>query len=144
MTRKILPFDRTLGPITTRQIELVRATFAQVEPIAEIAARLFYDRLFALDPKLRALFKGDIREQGRKLMALLKVAANSLRNLDKLVPALEALGRRHATYGVKDADYPMVGSALLWTLKEGLGGAFTSEVEDAWAAAYALLSKVMQ
>jgi len=136
--------DRTLGPITSRQIELVQASFSQVEPIAEAAARLFYDRLFALDPKLRALFKGDLREQGRKLMALLKVAVNGLRNLDKLVPAVEALGRRHATYGVKDADYEKVGSALTWTLKKGLGSEFTSEVEDAWEGAYALLSKVMQ
>jgi len=105
---------------------------------------MFYDRLFVLDPKLRALFKGDMREQGRKLMTLLKMAVNGLRNLERLVPSVEALGRRHVAYGVKDADYAVVGSALLWTLKEGLGAGFTSEVEAAWAAVYETLSTVMQ
>jgi hemoglobin-like flavoprotein len=133
----------TSGPITQRQIELVQSTFAKVEPIADVAAKLFYDRLFTLDPKLRPLFKGDIKEQGRKLMSLLKVAVHGLRNIEKLAPAVEALGQRHATYGVKDADYATVASALLWTLKEGLGEAFTAEVQDAWAAVYTVLAGVM-
>jgi len=132
-----------MSEITERQIELVQTTFAQVEPIADAAAKMFYDRLFVLDSNLRALFKGDMREQGRKLMAILKVAVNGLRNLDKLVPAVEALGQRDATYGVKDADYAVAASALLSPLKEGLGDGFTSEVEAAWTAVYQTLANVM-
>ena len=104
---------------------------------------MFYDRLFVLDPKLRALFKGDMREQGRKLMTLLKMAVNGLRNLERLVPSIEALGRRHVAHGVKDADYAVAASALLSPLKEGLGDGFTSEVEAAWTAVYQTLANVM-
>ena len=130
--------------MTPEQIALVRASFAQVLPIADAAAALFYDRLFALDPSLRPLFRGDLAAQGRALMGLLRVAVHGLDRLDQLVPAVQALGRRHAGYGVKDEHYATVASALLWTLEQGLGAAFTPATRAAWAAAYTLLATVMQ
>lgn len=130
--------------MTPAQIALVQQTFDQVKPIAGVAAGLFYNRLFELDPALRPMFRGDMEEQGRKLMQMLSVAVAGLTRLDTLVPAVEALGRRHAGYGVKDEHYATVGAALLWTLGQGLGEAFTPEVEAAWATAYGLLSHVMQ
>ena len=89
------------------------------------------------------LFRGDMTEQGRKLMATLGVAVSSLRNLDKIIPTVQALGANHASYGVKDADYQTVASALLWTLEQGLGAAFTPEVKEAWTATYMILAGVM-
>jgi hemoglobin-like flavoprotein len=50
----------------------------------------------------------------------------------------------HRRYGVRDADFDTVGEALLWALKQGLGTAFTPEVREAWATAYALVSDVMR
>ena len=136
--------DKNQGPLSAIQVRLVQSTFAKVEPIAEQAAKLFYDRLFELDPSLRPLFKGDMEEQGRKLMALLKVAVNGLDKLDKIVPAVRALGERHASYGVQDSHYDTVGTALLWTLEQGLGDAFTEPVRDAWAETYTLVADVMK
>lgn len=130
--------------MTPAQIALVQQTFEQVKPIADVAADLFYNRLFELDPSLRPLFRGDMQEQGRKLMQMLSVAVAGLTRLDTLVPAVEALGRRHVGYGVKDEHYATVGAALLWTLGQGLGNAFTPDVEAAWATAYGVLSSVMQ
>lgn len=115
-----------------------------MEPIAEQAAKLFYDRLFALDPALKPLFKGDLVEQGRKLLATLKVAVNGLTKLDKIVPVVRDLGARHAGYGVRDGHYDTVGAALLWILEQGLGDAFTEEVRNAWAATYSLVADVMK
>ncbi len=86
-------------------------------PIADAAATLFYGRLFDLDPKLETLFKGDMVEQGRKLMQMLGVAVNSLDRLEQVLPAVNALGARHARYGVREKDYDTVGRALIWTLK---------------------------
>jgi hemoglobin-like flavoprotein len=123
---------------------LVQKTFALVAPIADKAAALFYDRLFELDPTLKSLFKIDLREQGGKLMQMIGLAVNELDALDELVPMVEALGRRHASYGVKDRDYDTVGSALLWTLQQGLGAAFTPEVKSAWTAVYQLLASTMK
>ena len=129
--------------MTPRQKFLVQQSFGAVAPIAEAAAGLFYDRLFVLDPSLRRLFRGNMVEQGRHLMTTLAVAVRGLDNLEALIPAVQALGRRHIGYGVRDEHYATVGEALLWTLEQGLGEAFTPEVRAAWAAAYELLSTTM-
>lgn len=130
--------------MTPRQKLLVQTTFAQVAPIAETAAMLFYNRLFELDPALRPLFTSDITEQGRKLMQTLAVAVAGLDDLDALVPAVRALGKRHVGYGVRDSHYETVAVALLWTLEAGLGDAFTPEVRDAWATVYWILADTMK
>ena len=126
------------------QITLVQNSFKHVEPISEIAAGLFYDRLFEIDPSLRPMFKGDIKEQGRLLMQMLSIVVKGLNRLDTILPAIEDLGRCHVTYGVKEEHYDKVGAALLWTLDKGLGEAFTPEVEAAWTAAYGLLAGTMK
>jgi hemoglobin-like flavoprotein len=126
------------------QIELVQSSFARVEPIADTAAALFYTRLFELDPSLRLMFKGNMAEQGKKLMTTLKVVVNGLTRLEALVPAVQALGRRHARYGVTDEHYDTVAEALLWTLQQGLGEYFTPDVAAAWCAAYGILADVMK
>ncbi|MCI0395955.1 MAG: globin domain-containing protein [Chloroflexi bacterium] len=128
----------------TRQITLVQSSFAMVAPIADQAADLFYARLFQLDPSLRGLFPSDMREQKGKLMHMLAVAVRGLNRIDELVPAVQLLGRRHAGYGVKPEHYATVGAALLWTLEQGLGEAFTQEVWEAWVAVYTLLANTMQ
>jgi hemoglobin-like flavoprotein len=127
-----------------QQIALVQASFAQVAPIADQAAVLFYGRLFELDPSLRPLFRGDMSEQRRKLMTMLTVVVNGLTRLEALVPAVQGLGRRHAAYGIAGSHFDTVGAALLWTLGQGLGEAFTSEVEAAWTAAYTVLAQTMK
>ena len=128
----------------TEQKELVRSTFAQVAPIAEQAAALFYGRLFELAPEVKPLFKHNIEEQGRKLMQMIGVVVANLDKLDVLAPAVQAMGKRHAQYGVEPAHYDTVGAALLWTLEQGLGNAFTPEVKAAWTAVYTLLANTMQ
>ncbi len=126
------------------QIKLVQGSFAQVVPIADVAADLFYTRLFELDPSLRHMFPTDMTEQKHNLMMTLKFAVNSLSRLDELVPAVQALGRRHAGYGVKDEHYNTVGAALIWTLEQGLGEAFTPDVKGAWIHVYTVLATTMQ
>jgi hemoglobin-like flavoprotein len=127
-----------------QQISLVQATFDHVAPIADIAATLFYQRLFELDPTLRQLFPNDLAGQKAKLMQALTAVVRGLSNLEKLVPAVELLGKRHTAYGVQAAHYQTVGAALLWTLEQGLGELYTPEVAAAWTEAYTLLAGVMQ
>ena len=130
--------------MTPKQIGLVGVTWDKVVPISETAAELFYGKLFELDPELKPLFKGDLKEQGKKLMTMLDTVVKSLNNLEAIIPAAQASGARHAGYGVKDKDYDTVAAALLWTLGQGLAEDFTDEVKDAWVAAYTLLSSVMK
>jgi hemoglobin-like flavoprotein len=130
--------------VTERQKALVQQSFAAVAPIADDAAVLFYGRLFELDPSLKKMFRGDMAEQRRKLMQMLTAAVKGLDRLEQLVPVVKDLGRRHVGYGVTDAHYDTVGSALLWTLAQGLGDAFTPETEASWVAVYGLLAGVMK
>ncbi len=124
---------------------MVQSTWKRILPIENEAARLFYDRLFDLDPDLRRLFRTeDLREQGLKLTAMITAAVNGLGRLDTLVPAVQSLGRRHAGYGVTDSHYDTVAAALVWTLEQGLGDTFTPEVRDAWVGVYQLLAKTMK
>lgn len=130
--------------MTPRQIGLVRTSWDKVLPISETAAELFYGRLFELDSDLRPLFKGDLKEQGAKLMTMLDTVVGSLDNLEAVIPAAQASGARHAGYGVTDEMYDTVAEALLWTLGKGLGDDFTDDVKDAWVTAYVILSGVMK
>lgn len=130
--------------MTPEDILTVQSTWRKVLPIKEVAARLFYQRLFELDPSLRGLFRGDMTQQGEKLMRVIDVAVNGLGQLDRLVPSIQELARRQVDYGVKDHHYSTVGAALLWTLSKGLGAGFTPEVKDAWKAVYGVLAKIMR
>ena len=129
--------------MTPRDTELVQSSFAKVAPIAEQAAELFYARLFELDPSLQSLFKGDMVEQGKKLMAMIGAAVQGLDDLESLVPVVQDLGRRHRRYGVEADHYGTVGQALLDTLAKGLGDAFTEDVKRAWTTVYGVLSTTM-
>jgi hemoglobin-like flavoprotein len=129
--------------MTPDQVNAIQESFKKVAPISEQAAALFYGRLFEIAPDVKPLFRGDMTEQGRKLMATLGVVVNGLSNLETVLPAASALAKRHVDYGVKAADYAPVGAALLWTLEQGLGKDWTPNLAAAWGAAYTLLSDYM-
>jgi hemoglobin-like flavoprotein len=130
--------------MTPEQVSLVKLTFVRVIDIKEQAGRLFYDRLFEIAPDTRAMFKGDIDEQARKLMDSLAVAISTLRDGPALAVLLDGLGKRHAGYGVRDVHYEQVGEALIWTLEKGLGDAFTPAAREAWIALYGAVASTMK
>ncbi|MEM7427919.1 MAG: globin family protein [Pseudomonadota bacterium] len=131
--------------MTPQQIKLVRDTWQLVLPIADQAARLFYSRLFAIAPQAAVLFGGtDMDKQRSKLLGALGLAVQNADRLDEIAPALEDMGRRHVGYGARDEHYDVVGSALLWTLEQGLQGAFTDDVRTAWTELYGQVSGPMR
>jgi len=129
--------------MTPQEISLVQSSFEKVVPIAPQAAALFYGRLFETFPDVKPLFKGNMDEQGNKLMATLTTVVRSLDKLDSILPAVQNLAVRHIAYGVRPEHYAPVGAALLWTLEQGLGADFTPETASAWAKAYGVLSTAM-
>jgi hemoglobin-like flavoprotein len=130
--------------MTLEQIKLVCAAFEKMRAAAETTAALLYARLFELDPKLKPLFKGDMKEQGQKVMDMFYLAATSLDQPQQIAPAFQQLGRRHAEYGVKPEDYLTMSAALDWTMEMTLGDEFTPEMKTAWREAYTLLVELMQ
>jgi hemoglobin-like flavoprotein len=130
-------------PMTPEQVALVQTSFKKVVPIAGTAADLFYGRLFEIAPEVRSMFPDDLSEQKKKLMTMLGTAVGNLHQLGTILSAVQALGKRHAGYGVTSAHYTPVGAALLWTLEQGLGPDFTPLVREAWTETYTTLAGVM-
>ena len=130
--------------MTETHQQLIRSTFAEVDRISQVFALTFYQRLFELDPRLRTLFRNDIEEQSRKLMQFLRQLVESIDHTEDILPALESLGRRHATYGVREEHYETVGAALLWAFGQVLGGGFTAEAQAAWERLYASVAETMK
>jgi nitric oxide dioxygenase len=126
------------------QQELVRATFARLAVMPEVAGALFYERLFALHPEFRTLFKNDMRVQGVKLMTTLAMVVFNLHQPGEVTQPIRDLAIRHVAYGVKLADYEALKEALLWMLAEALGDEFTPAVREAWAACYDELASAMK
>ena len=131
--------------MSPEQKNLVKSTWAMVVPIADTAAGLFYDRLFAIDTSTRSMFTStNMIEQRKKLMQALAFVINGLDRTEQLLPTIQSLGRNHVRYGVTDKHYDSVGAALLWTLEQGLKDAWTPSVKEAWIAAYTLVAGVMK
>jgi hemoglobin-like flavoprotein len=131
-------------PMTPEQVRLVQESFRDVFPVRATAARIFYERLFAIDPEVRTMFAADdMAKQGAMLMTALSFVLHGLDRLDTILPTVRGLAQRHVHYGVEDRHYALVGQALIETLAAALGSAFTGEVRAAWQAAYATLERVM-
>jgi nitric oxide dioxygenase len=129
--------------MTETQVQIINKTFAAVLPISDAAAELFYNRLFEINPGVRAMFKGDMKEQGRKLMHTIGTAVGAARNLDSLRGPLQELAKRHVKYGVRPEHFDDVGSALIHTLEKGLGSQFTPEAKVAWVSLYGEIVGIM-
>lgn len=130
--------------MTPQHITMVQRTWEQIYPDAVVVATLFYSRLFTRDPSLRRLFPDDLQAQHRKLVGAINLAVRSLKDLERLRPTLQELGRRHTGYGVQDQHYSTVGAAFLDTLAAGLGDGFTPAVQEAWTATYTVLAETMK
>lgn len=130
--------------MTPEQVTMVQDSFKKVVPIAGTAADLFYGRLFEIAPEVRSLFPDDLTEQKKKLIAMLATAVTNLHQVEKIIPTVQELGKRHVAYGVTAKQYEPVGAALLWTLEKGLGADFTPLLKAAWTDTYMTLAGVMQ
>ena len=126
--------------LTGYQIQLIQSTFEKFVVDIDQSAALFYTRVFEIDPALKPLFRNDMRIMGRKLMQTLVFAVNALNSQGEIGEQMQILGKRHTTYGVKQADFATIGEALFWTLKKDLGESYTPEVDEAWRAMYQMLA----
>jgi nitric oxide dioxygenase len=127
-----------------RQVALVQKSFEKAATLGDQVADIFYSELFAIEPRLRSMFKGDMKEQKKKLMATLALVVRSLHAPEKIVGPAQKLAVKHLDYGVKPEHYTVVGNALLRTLKKGLGEQYTPDIHDAWVAAFRTLAGIMK
>src|SRR5579871_594758 len=140
---KIGPVNTVELALTPEQKALITSSFSKLLADREGAAALFYGHLFESNPEITPLFLGDMQQQGRKFVEMMRAITNCLDRLDQIVPLLWQMGKRHGGYGVQPSHYPAVGAALLWTLEQQLGESFTPSVRAAWVELYALISATM-
>ena len=129
--------------ITERQIVLVKSTWNYVILRSQEAGETFYQRLFEIAPHLKPMFKGNTKEQARKLMSMVTLIVTKLEKLDDIMQEIKYLAIRHVKYQVEEKHYDLVGQSLLWTLENGLKDKWTNEVAEAWTKVYTILSNAM-
>lgn len=129
--------------MTPAQTALVRKSYAQIVLNLEQVAALFYQRLCELDPSGGSMFRGDPVMQRTKLGAALAGLVGSLGQVDRILPALRALGREQRRKGINAEDYALVGEALVWTLEHAIPDDFTVETRRAWIAAVGFVAWAM-
>ena len=129
--------------MTQEQINLVENSWDFVLLNTNEAGKIFYGKLFELDPSLRKLFKEDIDTQSRKLVSMITFVVHKLNNLGEVVNDVIALGKRHAGYKVTEAHFNTVAAALLWTLELALKDQWNDKMKNAWVAVYTVLSETM-
>ena len=130
--------------MTTEQIFLVKKSwsiFREIDPV--LVGDVFYSKLFFDMPYLEKLFHTSKDEQSRKLIEMLSVIVGRLDRLEELTEEIKQLAIRHVRYGVKEQHYKAVGTALLWTLRQGLGNDWNEKVSEAWATCFQILSETM-
>lgn len=125
------------------QIKLVKETWSYVIVKSDEAGELFYNRLFEVAPGVKHLFKGDMKEQSRKLMSMVTYVIAKLDKLDTILGEIKSLAQRHSKYGAQPEHYAVVGECLIYTLKTGLGSRWNKEVEEAWVSVYGILANAM-
>jgi hemoglobin-like flavoprotein len=129
--------------MNVEQVELIRQSLIQVHPIADQIARSFYAHLFEVTPHLQKLFPGDMNRQGAMLMTSLELAVSNLDDAANVLPAIQALGERHVSYGVRAEYYPLAKEAYLWALERHLGESLTPAMKEAWKRAFDALTQAM-
>jgi len=131
------------------------------------AAKLFYQHLFLISPEAIGLFPPEVRRKYRnwmedeqddesnvyespalrnlfsKMINAIGCTVAGLHDFGKLVPMLTQLGSRHVTYGVTEPHWPLLGKALVNTLRDCLGSSFSTQVETAWSLVFTFMSSIM-
>jgi len=126
-----------------QNLQAVRRTLAMILPLADTFAFMFYERFFEMQPDARALFKGNMARQRRKIVEMLSLALHGLEQPDGIEEELRRLGRRHANYGVERQQYRQMNDAIVWALAETLGDRFTAELCRAWQQVLTYIATVM-
>lgn len=129
--------------MNSEQVQLIRDSLIRVRPLADHIAESFYSHMFEIAPHLQKLFTGNMKTQGAMLMTSLELAVSSLDDMESILPAVQALGERHMSYGVKKEYYPYAKESFLWSLEKHLSGEFTSPLKNAWSEGFDTLIEVM-
>jgi len=131
-----IPIDQQASIRLQASLDLLRARGGEV-------VHRFYAKLFEQFPGVRAMFPADMVALERKFIDTLIAVVELIGEPDRVRPRLEELGKRHATYGAQPEHYPLVCDALIETIREASGEAWSAQLETEWSQALLLVSEIM-
>ncbi|EGQ25142.1 nitric oxide dioxygenase [Sporosarcina newyorkensis 2681] len=126
-----------------KTIHIIKSTVPVLEQHGKTITTVFYRNMFEAHPELLDIFNHANQSQGRQQTALANTvyaAAQHIDDLGAILPAVVQIAHKHVSLGILPEHYPIVGEYLLGAIKEVLGDAATSEIIDAWAAAYGVIA----
>jgi hemoglobin-like flavoprotein len=130
--------------LTRDDIYRIQTSFLKISEKQNKIGENFYDRLFKANPDMIKLFKGDMKEQARNLMKMVKIVVDGLNNPQIIVAAVQDLGIRHYELGVTVKDYKIFGDNLIDCIEAELGKDFDAKTKAAWQKLYSELAEVMR
>ena len=128
-----------------KTIEIIKSTVPVLKENGVEITTLFYQLMFENNPEVKPLFNMDNQVSGKQpktLAMTLLAAAENIDNLEKLLPAVQKIGKVHCERMILPHHYPIVGKNLLLAFKTYLGDAATDEVLQAWEKAYQVIAEV--
>lgn len=125
------------------EIELLRESLVFLQERKDLAAAVFYENLFEIDPDLRPMFDDDLTEQSNKALFAFGAVVAQIHDIDACREMTRGLAIRHVTYGVVPDHYPKVGAAVLATVSMVMGDAMTPRIAVVWQKAYDAVSEAM-
>lgn len=130
-------------PLDVALVLRLRATYEVVRVHQLRLAEVFYARLFAEAPELRAMFRGEPEAQAAKLTAALDAVVRNFEDPRRNAATLAELGRRHAAYGARPEHYSLVVDLLTDSIREVAGPACSAAAVEEWRLALRLISNQM-
>ncbi len=130
--------------ISDTDLDLIRQSFLNARKVREFdKSPVFYENFFRRAPDKKSMFRDDLAGQGMKFMATMQTIIQALGKPSDLDSALGSLAEGHAALGVRRKDFDPMCEALIDTLRDVLGPAFTSEMETAWRRGFSAIGKRM-
>jgi hemoglobin-like flavoprotein len=122
--------------MTPKQADLIRRSFDAIWPVRRKIASRFYRCFFELAPDAQRLFPSDMERQHLKLMDMIAAIVGALDERELFQSIISHTGRQHARFGVNPSHFVAFGDALIWSLEQQFGPAFTPELREAWITLY--------
>ena len=123
---------------------IIRATFKDVLAQGPAFISRFYEILWDRYPVSQTFFQDvDMEKQKAALLNALKTCVDNLDSLEKVVPFLQQMGKRHVDYGVQPEHYDLVGECLLATFEEYFYTEWTPEYASQWTQVYQIVANTM-
>jgi nitric oxide dioxygenase len=131
--------------ITDDQKRIIKSTASILKENGKEITSIFYKNIFQAHPELLNLFNQTNQKIGTQPLALANTVyfvAENIDDLNVLMPQIQLIAHKHRALTVLPEHYPIVGKYLLQAIAEYLADRATSQILNAWSAAYDIIASI--